>query len=204
MATTLADIVKDPNYVNASAATKKAIFDKHSATDPNYTGASAATQKAIRVKFGVDAPSATAAAPSATAAAPPAEDKSELLQMAKNVGGGLIRGAGSIGATFIRPFESAEENVERRRQIDEGLTTILGSDPSSTGYQAGKLTSEVAGTAGLAGAIARPFAALAGPVTRFAPAVGDALTAGANALRTGPCCPCPVPRAASCVGCRCR
>jgi exonuclease VII small subunit len=185
MATTLADIVKDPNYVNASAATKKAIFDKHSATDPNYTGASAATQKAIRVKFGVDAPSATAAAPSATAAAPPAEDKSELLQMAKNVGGGLIRGAGSIGATFIRPFESAEENVERRRQIDEGLTTILGSDPSSTGYQAGKLTSEVAGTAGLAGAIARPFAALAGPVTRFAPAVGDALTAGANALRTG-------------------
>ena len=63
MATSLSDILQDPNYVNANAATKKAIFDKFSAQDTNYTGANEATQKAIRVKFGVDqeaAPTPTA------------------------------------------------------------------------------------------------------------------------------------------------
>ena len=49
---TLADIIEDPNYVNANAATKQAIFDKYAAQDSNYTKANAATQEAIRVKFG--------------------------------------------------------------------------------------------------------------------------------------------------------
>lgn len=53
MAATLADIIKDPNYVNANAATKAAIFDKFSANDPNYTNANDATKAAIRTKFGV-------------------------------------------------------------------------------------------------------------------------------------------------------
>ena len=59
MAATLADIIKDPNYVNANAATKTAIFDKFSATDSNYTGANDATKAAIRAKFGVGAPAET-------------------------------------------------------------------------------------------------------------------------------------------------
>ena len=50
----LSDILQDPNYVNANAATKKAIFDKYSATDSNYTEANAATQAAIRKKFGIE------------------------------------------------------------------------------------------------------------------------------------------------------
>ena len=49
----LSDIASDPNYVNANAATKKAIFDKYSAQDQNYTGANPATQAAIRKKFGI-------------------------------------------------------------------------------------------------------------------------------------------------------
>ena len=49
----LKQILKDPNYINANDATKKAIFDKHSASDPNYTNANDATKKAIREKFGV-------------------------------------------------------------------------------------------------------------------------------------------------------
>ncbi len=47
------DILKDPNFVNANAATKQAIFDKHIATDKAYTTANPATQAAIRVKFGL-------------------------------------------------------------------------------------------------------------------------------------------------------
>lgn len=55
----LSSILNDPNYVNANAATKAAIFDKFSALDKNFTGANPETQQAIRVKFGV----APAAAP---------------------------------------------------------------------------------------------------------------------------------------------
>lgn len=55
---TLADIIEDPNYVNANAATKKAIFDKYAPLDPNYNKANAATQEAIRIKFGVAQPRA--------------------------------------------------------------------------------------------------------------------------------------------------
>jgi hypothetical protein len=50
----LADILKDPNYINANAETKKAIFDKYSVQDTNYTGANAETQAAIRQRFGVE------------------------------------------------------------------------------------------------------------------------------------------------------
>jgi hypothetical protein len=51
---TLLEIQSDPNYVNANAATKRAIFDKFSANDPNYTSANDATKAAIRQKFGVE------------------------------------------------------------------------------------------------------------------------------------------------------
>jgi hypothetical protein len=50
----LMDVLKDPNYINANEATKKAIFDKYSAKDKNYTDANDATKSAIRQKFGVD------------------------------------------------------------------------------------------------------------------------------------------------------
>lgn len=54
----LADIIQDPNYVNANEATKRAIFDKYAPLDPNYNKANAATQEAIRIKFGVAQPRA--------------------------------------------------------------------------------------------------------------------------------------------------
>ena len=49
----LSSILSDPNYVNANASTKAAIFDKFSAQDKNFTGANPETQQAIRVKFGI-------------------------------------------------------------------------------------------------------------------------------------------------------
>lgn len=53
MASSLTDIVKDPNYIHANDETKQAIFDKHSASDPNYTNANDETKQAIREKFGL-------------------------------------------------------------------------------------------------------------------------------------------------------
>jgi hypothetical protein len=49
----LSQILADPNYVNANAATKAAIFDKYAPLDPNFANANAATQTAIRTKFGI-------------------------------------------------------------------------------------------------------------------------------------------------------
>jgi hypothetical protein len=49
----LAEILKDPNYVNANAATKTAIFEKYAPQDSNFTNANPATQQAIRSKFGL-------------------------------------------------------------------------------------------------------------------------------------------------------
>jgi hypothetical protein len=49
----LSQILADPNYVNANAATKAAIFDRYAPLDPNFANANAATQTAIRSKFGL-------------------------------------------------------------------------------------------------------------------------------------------------------
>jgi hypothetical protein len=48
------EILKSPDYINANAATKLAIFEKHVASDENYTNANPQTQRAIRAKFGVE------------------------------------------------------------------------------------------------------------------------------------------------------
>jgi hypothetical protein len=65
-----------------------------------------------------------------------------------NLIGGAVRGAGSIGATFARPFESADDNQERRRRLEENVVSFTGADPESLLYQGGKIGAEIAGTAG--------------------------------------------------------
>ena len=93
-----------------------------------------------------------------------------------NIAAGALRGAGSIGATLIRPFETAEENAARRRAMDEALAT-MGAEPSSTSYGIGKFAGEMAGTAGIGGALAAPVKIAA----RFAPVAAPIATA----LETG-------------------
>ena len=53
---TLLEILKDPDYINANQATKRAIFNKYSANEQDYVNANAATQAAIQQKFGLIAP----------------------------------------------------------------------------------------------------------------------------------------------------
>jgi hypothetical protein len=186
MAASLAEIFNDPNYTNANAATKQAIFDKFSAQDPNYTNANAATQQAIRVKFGV----AELAAPDAM----PAE-RSYLGQMGRNVAGGVVEGLGNIGSTVLRvageaerlggtllglpPFLSElgvadrtpEESARRRALIEQFATERLGAEPSAIGRTVGKIGTEIAGTAGVG-----PLLSLGTPA-RF-PNVARALETG--------------------------
>lgn len=109
-----------------------------------------------------------------------AEATGSLLPSAQtlgNIAAGALRGAGSIGATLIRPFETAEENAARRRAMDEALAS-MGAQPESTMYGVGKFAGEMAGTAGAGGALAIPVKAAA----RFAPSVAAPI---ATALETG-------------------
>lgn len=111
------------------------------------------------------------------AAAP--EEQSFLSQVGqgiKDVYGGAVRGAGSIGATIIRPFESAEENAQRRQAMDDFMRDVVGANPESFGYQGGKIAGEVAGTGGIGAGMANALARVG--VSRVAPAF-------VNALRTG-------------------
>jgi hypothetical protein len=130
----------------------------------------------------------------------PAAEKSlkdKALQQVGNVGAGLVRGAGSIGATLLAPIDiasdaingkgfSLDSNRQRRADMDAALST-LGAETDSFGYGAGKLAGEVAGTAGLGGALAngtRMGLAMAG---KSAPAaIEPLLTAiGSGGFATG-------------------
>lgn len=107
-------------------------------------------------------------------------------KLLKDALGGAVRGAGSVGATLLAPYDMAKDalngkglsldsNRERRAGMDAGLKE-LGADPDSMAYGAGKLGAEIAGTAGVGGLLAKGAAAI--------PGVANAAPGVVNALRT--------------------
>jgi hypothetical protein len=55
------EIVNDPDFINANAATKQAIFAKHVASNPEFLNAPADAQQAIKLRFGFGAAESSAA-----------------------------------------------------------------------------------------------------------------------------------------------
>lgn len=119
-------------------------------------------------------------------AKPKAEQGTSLGQHAGNLLAGAVRGAGSIGATILAPYDiakdalagkglSLESNRERRAGIDGGLRE-LGADTDSMMYQGGKIAGEIAGTAGAGGVLANGARALGAS----APVVQGLSTGGLN------------------------
>ena len=109
---------------------------------------------------------------------------------------GLVRGAGSIGATIMWPYDKLMDygkgdryggqesrNEERRRKMDEALKS-LGADPESGYYQGGKLSGEIAGTAGMGPALAGGAKML--PVLKNAPKFVEGLRTGGFRLGGAP------------------
>ncbi len=106
--------------------------------------------------------------------------------------GGSIRGAGSIGSTLLAPFDYGAEalgsamgmpanavpaNTQRRRDIDAGLTTAIGSNPDATPYKTTKLLTEVGGSAGAGGLLANMISKIPGASTAM-PGLLDAIRTG--------------------------
>lgn len=115
------------------------------------------------------------------------QPQSFVDQVKQNLGNevaGLARGAGSIGATLLTPYDLAVGNTqsianpERRQAMDVGLTT-LGADPNAGFFKAGKIVSEIAGTAGAGGALANTAKAAGAPE-----AIVSALGSGGLKLST--------------------
>ena len=113
--------------------------------------------------------------------------KDELLRpvrAVRDLAAGAVRGAGSIGATLLAPRDAAESFIarqmgapelqapERRNAMSDALRS-MGADTDSMAFGAGKIGAEIAGTAGVGGALAGGAQGMGA-----APAV-------VNALRTG-------------------
>lgn len=100
----------------------------------------------------------------------------------QNLVAGGVRGAGSIGATLLTPIDSAARALgvqnswigrdDRREAMTQGLAS-MGADTDSLAFKTGKLGAEIAGTAGVGGALAKAV-----------PAALPAAPQVANALRT--------------------
>ena len=105
----------------------------------------------------------------------------DISQGALNVLGGAVRGAGSIGATLIRPFESAEANRVRREQMTEALQQF-GVQPESTLFGAGKFGTEVAGALPVGGLIGRGLMAAAPSAAPLATAISTSGFGGGGML----------------------
>lgn len=121
----------------------------------------------------------------------PKPKSSGIAQGVGNLVAGLVRGAGSIGSTIIAPYDMAkdaldgkglslESNRQRRAGIDGGLKS-LGAEPDSLLYQGGKLTGEIAGTAGIPGVLAKGAQAVG-----MAPKIVSALASGGFKLGGAP------------------
>lgn len=94
----------------------------------------------------------------------------KLGRQVLNAGAGALRGAGSIGATILTPYDLIAGNTksignpERRQAMTDALGT-MGADTNSLAFGAGKLGGEISGTAGVGGALANAFGRLPGVAT---------------------------------------
>lgn len=98
-----------------------------------------------------------------TQAKSPQADKQSTLG---NIGMGALKGATDIGATLLRPVDYALNKLgvtdmtnEQRRASLQGFFKE-NADPESLAFQGGALTSQIAGTAGAGGVLAKGLGAV--------------------------------------------
>jgi hypothetical protein len=119
----------------------------------------------------------------------------DATQFGKNLLGGAVRGAGSIGATLLTPVDAAARamgvqndfigRTDRRAQMDSALQG-MGAETDSLAFGAGKLGTEIAGTLGVGGALANTVGRVLPSVAARAPGVVEAIrTSGMTAGAPG-------------------
>lgn len=116
---------------------------------------------------------------------PPVQKPGAVQQALGDLGAGAIRGAGSIGATLLTPVDALARaagvqnsfigRTDRRQAMDDALKS-MGFDTDSTAFGVGKLGAEIAGTAGIGGALGQVATKVAPQVATKFPALLEAIT----------------------------
>jgi hypothetical protein len=145
------EILKSPDYINANAATKRAIFDKHVASDENYAKANADTQRAIRTKFGVE--SGEGMPQERTVMQELMQAPAGIYRGFKDVTDTLIKGGASavdyLAGTNIRAnVDEAAARSAREYEQTYGKSTIAGG---------GRLAGNIVATAPVGAVVAAPL-----------------------------------------------
>jgi CheY-specific phosphatase CheX len=173
----LSSILNDPNYVNANAETKAAIFDKFSAQDKNYTGANSETQQAIRVKFGIE-----------SAAAPELSMREKIMgaietpfALGATLAGGAIAPIVGVAGTLASGKYGTQEGIRAGEEAAKSVmyqprTQVARQALSAVGEFLQPVTSALPPTLGAAGstinalapAVATQANVLARPIVRQA------------------------------------
>lgn len=115
------------------------------------------------------------------------EENSRLVNYAKDIGMGALKGASDIGATIMRPVDAAlnatgisdRTNVDRRKTLGQFFSE--NANPDSMAFKSGELAADVAGTAGVAGTLAKGARAIP-LVAQYAPRLAAALESGGFSL----------------------
>lgn len=159
------------------------------ATEAEYEARYAAEQEAkYAARYAAEqaAKAGTSPAPKPAQNTKP-QDKSSVLGFLGDIGAGALRGASSIGSTIIAPFEAMFAGTgqsgakaarkDRLERVESGLKGF-GADTESLPYQVGRISAEVAGTAGVGPSV--PAAGLLGRMAQ------GAVSAGAGTAMTSP------------------
>lgn len=109
----------------------------------------------------------------------PAPQQNGFMQGVGNLAAGALRGASNIGATILNPLDS-EARAQRKATIEQQLQE-WGAQPESALYKTGEIGTEIAGTAGVGGALAAPL-----KVGKVAPRLAEALRTGGFNLGGAP------------------
>jgi len=110
-----------------------------------------------------------------------------VQQFFGDLAAGAVKGASQIGSTILYPLDATGltgmTNDQRRAQVTGGLQN-MGANPNSGAFKTGEIGSEIAGTAGAGGAVARGMAAIP-KLARFAPLVeSGGFNLGNNATKS--------------------
>jgi hypothetical protein len=117
-----------------------------------------------------------------------------IKQTNRDIGGGFLRGAASIGSTILLPadminqklrgedFFSLKDNLQRRADVDRGLQ-LMGSNPESGAYKNAKVDTEILGTLGVGPAIAAASRAI--PIISALAESAPVIQRGINAIESG-------------------
>ena len=146
-----AEILSSPDYVNANAETKRAIFDKHVAKDPNYADANADTQRAIRAKFGIEFGEGM-------------PKERTVVENLMQVPTGIYKGFKDVTDTMFKGGASALDylaGTNTRASVDEAAQRANAEYQKTYGdstlAQGGRIVGNVLATAPVGGIIAAPF-----------------------------------------------